>query len=305
MVIPFVALWVSVWGPLHAVASQEAAVTGDESARLLAPAVPFESRELPLLAVEREGRLSGERPLEVIRYGQRGSLRRPVALDLPVVGQAVVLEAWDWLRATDRALALIESAEYVQWILLDPDTQGVILSDRRFELFRGTVRWSGEDEAFTRSVVTVGDLTVTGRGRARIRHDGYRIELIVERGRFEITRGDTLIAVASAGQERYVEFDAAFAMIGPGDVEAFAERRAALGGALDDALMALLADGMLDGDTLARLWEATLRFGPVFASVEADRAAWVSTPEVVRADIGEALRLLRAYDFRPPPAAGM
>ncbi len=310
--VPLVAALWSVLGSIFPLASQDVV---DEATSLrrdasdppprLAPAVPFESRELDLLVVERGGPAAGERPLEIVRYGQRGSLRRPVALDLPVEGQAIVLEEWDWLRLTDRALAVIDSGDYGQWLHLDPGTQGLVLSERRFELFRGALHWLGESEDVVRSTVTSGDLTVTGRGRAWIRRNGTEVEVAVERGRFEIERGATLVAVASAGQERTVAVDGAFAAVERGGVDLFSERREALIGELDAALLALLADGTLDGDTLVRLWEAVLRFGPVFASAEAMRAAWVSTPEVARSDIGEALRLLRAYGFHPPPAAGM
>ncbi|MCG8479909.1 MAG: hypothetical protein MI724_12495 [Spirochaetales bacterium] len=306
------AMWRIALGPVVPLASQDAA-DGAASVRRdasdppprLAPSVPFESRELALLVVERGGSGAGERPLEVVRYGLGGSLRRPVALDLPVEGRSIVLEAWDWLRLTDRALALIDPADYDQWLHLEPGTQGLVLSEGRFELFRGAVHWLGENEDVIRSEVTSGDLIVTGRGRAWIRRRGTDVELTVERGRFEIERGDTLIAVASAGQERIVAVDDAFAVAERGGAGLFTERRDRLVRELDAALLALLADGTLDGNTLVRLWEAVLRFGPVFAAAEAMRAPWVTGPEVARSDIGEALRLLGAYDFRPPPAAGM
>ena len=305
------ATWLGVFGSVHHLAAQEADETSSgrrgvsEPPPRLAPTIPFEPRELALLVVERGGPGTGERPLEVVRYGRGGSLRRPVTLDLPVEGRSIVLEAWDWLRLTDRALALIDPAEYDRWLHLEPGTQGLVLSERRFELFLGAVRWLGENEGAVRSEVTSGDLTVRGRGRARIRRRGTDIELTVERGRFEIERGDTLVAVASAGQERIVAVDVAFAVAERGGAELFTERRDRLHRELDAALSALLADGILDGNTLVRLWEAVLRFGPVFASAEAMRATWVDAPEVARSDIGEALRLLGAYDFRPPPAAGM
>jgi hypothetical protein len=75
--------------------------------------------------------------------------------------------------------------------------------------------------------------------------------------------------------------------------------------ALNTALEQLLSQESLAGEDAAALWEAIVRTGPAYFAAHRSRDPSVPAPDAIRREIGEALRLIGAYPFEPPPESGM
>ena len=281
---------------------------GDTSLSSLVPSLPDGRRGLALaLSVSDAGSVTAA-DLQVYRLGHAGSLSVPRSLDLPEGPTAFQPEGWDWLRARGTAIDLYSLEPYRIWLRIEPDAHLLLIDDAHLELVHGRVGWRDESDTATRRHVSAGPLLVRGRGRAALRRGGGELDIAVERGRFEVERNGELLVVLGAGQERSLTADPGWAADAR---SATLERFAALRELREDLILTLMATPetnaapVPDGDTLARLWERTVRVLPAYASAEQGQAAWLPAPDLRRREIGESLRMLAAFRFVPPPSVGM
>jgi hypothetical protein len=242
--------------------------------------------------------------LEVVRYGQAGRLSRPNALDIPERPQALSLAAWDWVRPHGRSLELAARDPYRIWLALHDGMQGVLVSSEHLELFWGTVEWQDSSDAAMERHVSAGNLLMRGRGSARITRDDRGVSLSVSTGRFEVEDGGRLVAVVGAGQNQLLPSQSM-----PQDRSAVAQETIRMAERLRtvrrDALEILLRGEGLDGNTLSLLWERVIELGPWYSYAEDLRVEEIPHPDLILRDMGEALRIIAAFRFAPPLAAGM
>jgi hypothetical protein len=265
----------------------------------LAPPVPAPRNELDLLLNAPESTTPPGSDLEVIRYGHGGSVLRPAALDLPGEITAITLHRWDWLHLEGRDLEIALRNPYRRWLRMHAGTQGVIVSADRIELFGGALDWLDEEVSADSRTVSSGPVVVGGRGTARIIRDPRELTVVVGTGRFEVEHEGRLVAVLGPGQH------GAFATVRDASDPDLDQTLSELRSALDGALERLLSEGTVTGDDVATLWEGVVRIGPAYFAAERGRDPTVPPPDAIRREVGEALRLLGAYRFEPPPQSGM
>jgi hypothetical protein len=272
----------------------------------LAPPVPAPTRQLDLLVSAPESVAPPGSDLEVIRYGHGGSVLRPAALDLPGEISAISLHRWDWLHLDGRDLEIALRAPYRRWLRMHAGSQGIIVSADRLELLGGTVDWLDETVDADFRSVSSGPVAVVGRGTARIIRDSGEVTVAVGVGRFEIERAGRLVAVLGPGQRG--TFPTVEVSSDSGTAEGVPDLESTLPGlrsALNTALEQLLSQESLAGEDAAALWEAIVRTGPAYFAAHRSRDPSVPAPDAIRREIGEALRLIGAYPFEPPPESGM
>lgn len=272
----------------------------------LVPAIPARERELDLFTREIGGGSPREPAVRILRYGRRGSLERPGALDIPQVGRAFILHAYDLLAPVGRTVEVRRMPGYRGWLEFEPGAFAIPLEEQRFELVYGGARWQTGNDDTSDLRVTAGPLLVRGRGEARLDRfpggdgtDGLRLRVL--RGRFEVLRGDELLAVLAPEQERR------FALEGDdreGPVTDLALARTRISEGLEEATIRL-QKGELPADLQAELWESVLELGPLYAHAEVNALPNVPHPDLLLRFLGEALRLLAAFSFTPPPYTGM
>lgn len=265
----------------------------------LAPSLPVSNtplEDLLLLSPNRTQPVRGS--VELRRYGQAGRPEEPRALDLPQDVQALELHAWDWIRPVERPLELVVRRPYYPWLLVQPDTHVVVLSETQVEFSYGRIDWIARDPEVAGRQVSAGTVQIRGRGTARLlRPNPPEMSIAVSTGRFEVVQDGRLVAVLGAGQNREVA-------VAPAPI-ALEELVRTMGEPLGTALEALRSTGTVDGATLAGLWEVTREVLPRYAAAEERRESGLAAPEALAREIGEALRFLAAFGFVPPNAAGM
>lgn len=263
----------------------------------LAPAIPprgeaidaFIAREVPI--AERAGV-----PVRVVRLGHAGTLERPETLELPDEGgRAFALYRFDWLRANDRDVEIRLRTSFDPVVVLNQAAQVVVVSPGQMELLSGTLEWEYRSGDGTNFAVTAGAVTVRGRGVATLTRDTAGVSLQVVAGRFDVYRDGSVVAVAGAGQRRTFSV--------PVDLSV-ATARSQLQTELDAALRDLRGD-TVGGERLANLWELTTVNGALYAPLEDRSDPRIEDPDIFLREIGEALRILAAHRFLPPPAQGM
>lgn len=270
----------------------------------LAPPIPSGSQPVELLLAVPNTQPPVGSDLEVVRYGQAGRLSRPNALDIPERAQAVQLSAWDWLRPLRRDVELAARNPYRIWLGLHAGMQGVLVSSTHLELFWGTVVWQDTTDSAAERHISAGEVLIRGRGTARITRDVRGVRVVVATGRFEVEAGGRLITVVGSGQEQLLAdaMNAADRSVVAEQTRSAAERMREVRG---DALEILLDGENLDGNTLSLLWERAVVLGPWYSYAEELRVGGIPHPDLIMRDLGEVLRLLGAFQFSPPPAAGM
>lgn len=298
----------------------------------VAPVIP--AREEPLNLFVRE--IGGGDPRGtatwILRYGARGSLQRPGVLNIPPVGRAFVLHAYDIVAPTRRVVEVRRLPDYRSWLEFTPGTLALPVSGERFELLHGHARWNAERHEAEDLRLTAGTLTIRGRGEVRIERNVFpedTVRLEVLRGRFEIYRDEELTSVLGAGQTRSftsmpedqntseedrrggpaaghppaAEHRPSAGHPPATEHEIFLERfnrhREYLEQRLHDATL-LLFGGPLSGETLSVLWNAVLRFGPLYGYAEANTQPGLVNPDLALHALGETLRLLAAFAWEAP-----
>ncbi len=268
-------------------------------AGVVAPPIPARLQELDLFVREAEGGRGTVEPIRILRYGHRGSLEYPGALDIPGVGRAFVLHTYDLVAPRSRAVEVRRLPEYRGWLQFAPGAYAIPLGQKRFELAVGVVYWRTGDDDTRDLVVSAGPVAVRGRGELRIERSGANgatLDLVVERGRFEVLRGGDLETVIAAGQSRRFSLDDRSV-----PATAFAGRRSDLERLLAE-LAITLHDGTPSGEVLLQLWELVRDLVPRFALGEINASPGVDRPDLFLRSLGEALRLLAAYSFVVPEA---
>lgn len=308
-------LVVSASAGIPVVSAQEPQEQSEQPARSapvqVAPAIPAADAPLDLFVREIDGGGAQGGSVRILRYGHRGALERPGVLEIPEVGRAFVLHAYDLIAPVSRTVEVRRMPDYQAWLEIAGGSHAITLSERWVELLYGDVVWRSVEFAreTEQPVLSAGPLIVTGRGRVQVRrinHDRDRLSLIVENGRFEVFREDTLIAVLGAGQARDfsvgTESDGVAANDGEAPVEGFHARyrreRNHLEKVLEDSTLRLY-HGPLSGDALTSLWEQVLRFGPLYASAESRALPGIPDPDVDMRTLGAAVRILGAFRFQP------
>jgi hypothetical protein len=285
----------------------------------VAPLIP--AREEPLDLFVREiggGERSGTTPW-ILRYGARGSLQRPGVLDIPPAGRAFVLHTYDIVAPTRGVVEVRRLPDYRSWMEFSPGTLAVPVSEDRFELLYGRASWNAERHGMEDLRLTAGILTIRGRGQMRIErpvHPEDLLHLEVVRGRFEVFRGERIVAVLGAGQTRTLapaqeDRDSSgeqrgHSLPGPSErdgddpfLERFNRERDLLEQRLHEATL-LLFGGPLTGDTLTGLWDAVLRFGPLYGFAEANAQPGIVNPDLALHALGDTLRLLASFAWEAP-----
>ncbi|POQ99096.1 hypothetical protein AU468_10800 [Alkalispirochaeta sphaeroplastigenens] len=271
-----------------------------------APGVPAREATLDLFVRElQEGALRGE-TVRVVRYGQAGTLLRPGVLELPRQGRAFSLKPYDLVVSVERPLEIRRLPDYAGLFEVAPASMVIAVSESRFELLQGSLEWI--DDRGGDLLLSLGDLILSGRGRVEVQRrtppgggtsPGEQLRMKVITGRFELRRGEELLAVLGSGHERTLDLPGRSSQDGP-EAEAFARSREALETLLEEAVLSLYR-GPLTGDRLVALWEAVCDFGPRYARAEARGFAGIPHPDEALRSLGEALRLLKAFSFRPAP----
>ncbi|MDA3947693.1 MAG: hypothetical protein PF508_00575 [Spirochaeta sp.] len=263
----------------------------------LAPAIParrevidaFIAREV--LIAERDGV-----PVRVVRLGHAGTLERPEALELPDEGgRALPLYRFDWLRANERDVEIRLRASFAPVVVVEPAAQVVVVSPGQMELLFGTLEWEYRVGDGTDFAVTAGPVAVRGRGVGTLERDAAGLSLQVAAGRFDVYRDGSVVAVMGAGQQRVFTV--------PTDLSVSAAR-SQLQTELDAALREMRR-GTVSGERLANLWELTTLSGARYAPLEDSSDPRIEDPDIFLREIAEALRILAAHRFLPPPARGM
>ena len=268
----------------------------------LAPQIPSYREQLPLFVRELSVVTEPGRSVRIVRYGKAGELEEPGPLDLPLVGRSFSVHAYDLIEAGERAVELRLLESYEAWLELDRRSYAILIDGERAELVYGSIVFFG-DPGYA-SELSAGAISIYGYGRARIVRDTERIVVAVEEGRYEILTDGRLFAALGPGQERRVEIAAA-------DRDRSIEQRAqerfdTLIDRLNITLFSEWSTGALDvdGNDLVPLWGALRALSPFYAAAMFESAQWIRYPDIWERRIGEALRVLAAYSFSPPPAHG-
>ncbi|MFW6228637.1 MAG: hypothetical protein ACOC2V_04180, partial [Alkalispirochaeta sp.] len=200
----------------------------------------------------------------------------------------------------DRTVEIRERGTFARIVSLAPEGPVIIVSPGQIELLTGTVRYTRLEAGAPETAVTAGGITIRGRGRGTIERVPDELRVDVTAGRLEVFRDETLLGILGAGQSgRFVvDPDRSF------DDTTFADGVDGLRGLLSDALVDL-RDDVVTGEHLAAIWEVTRRVASEYAVLEIRTDSSVEAPDVILRDIGEALRILGAHRFVPPPARGM
>ena len=265
-----------------------------------APRLPDRSDPLSLVFVRPDNRPPTGSDVDIVRFGQAGRTARPNALSLPADVTGLELKAWDWIKPRGASVAMVHVEPYREWVRLEDGMHGVIISDTHLEVFHGAVEWRASRRGAADHHISMASFSVSGEGHARIVRDGRSVRIEVRAGRFDVEVNGELSVVLAGGQEREFTLPG-----GPERESATLASLERLHNRLNDVQERLVEGRPLTGDVLASLWEAVVEFGPYYAVAEANRSAWFPHPDVVMRDIGEALRILAAYGFSPPPTAGM
>ena len=264
----------------------------------LAPAIPahreeidaFIAREVPI--AERDGV-----PVRIVRLGHAGTLERPETLELPEEGgRALSLYRFDWMRANDRDVEIRLRNSFAPVVVAQPGAQVVAVSAGQMELLFGTLGWELRSDDGSSFAVTAGPLAVRGRGTATLERDATGLSLAVVAGRFDVYRDQSVVAILGAGQRR--EFGV------PPEFAGASAARSLLQTELDAAIREMRR-GTVGGERLANLWEITTSSGAMYARLEHGSDPQVEDPDIFLREIAEALRILAAHRFFPPPAQGM
>lgn len=280
--------------------SEEPAANGTSSAidgGTLAPAIPVVNtpiaelllRETPI--AERAGFA-----MRVIRLGEAGTLSEPGVLDLPEEGGLALRPLpFDWIRTIDRSVEVRRRGSFARLAVVREGAQVIIVHRSRLELLTGTVEITrrGADE----NPLSIGalEIEVYGRGRAVIERTPTNVAISVSSGQFEVYEEGALVSILAAGNDRHF----------PIGESSFADDLSSLRNALSEIVVALRSAPSIDGDTLSRLWSITRRVAAGFARREETYDPTVHDPDVIRRDIGEALRILKAFRYGPAEALGM
>lgn len=271
------------------------------------PVLPARERELDLFTREVGGGTPGGGAVRILRYGRRGTPARPDVLDIPQVGRAFILQAYDLLAPTTRTVEIRRLPGYGSWLQAEPGSFAIPLDEDRFELVYGTVRWQTGQEDTSDLGITAGPFLFRGRGEALLRRlpgqdgrDVLHVEIL--RGRFQVSRGETLLAVLAPGREQRFHLNGEERL---DSADALAAARRTLAERLAAATLRFYEEGSLPGDVTAELWEAVLELAPRYAHAEVHALPEVANPDLLLRYMGEALRLLAVFSFTPPPYAGM
>lgn len=277
---------------LAGVMALAAQTTGSDG---LAPQIPSYRRPLELFVRERLVAITDGKPLRVVRYGKTGDLEEPGSLDLPLEGRSLEVEAFDWIVAGDRAVEIRRLDSYDQWFEIEPASQTILIDENHAELVYGGAILVG-DEAYN-SNLQIGDVSVRGNGRARLRRDAESLLVEVDRGRFEVSRDGSLRASLGAGQRRQFDLNDR----NRADPTFAAQRYDTLVTAIEDAIFDQWSPDalVLEGSTLVPIWESTRSLLPLFGRAASESAQWIDSPDIWERRIGEALRILAAYSFGP------
>jgi hypothetical protein len=263
----------------------------------LAPAIPVVEtpiaelllREVPI--AERAGLA-----MRVIRIGEAGTLSEPGVLDLPEEGGFAMRPLpFDWIRTIDRSVEVRQSGSFSRLAVIDEAAQVIVVNRSRLELLTGTVEMTRRDADENPLSVGVGEIEVYGRGRAVIDRDPTHVAISVTSGQFEVYDEGSLVGILAAGNDRRF----------PIRESSFSDDLSSLRSALSEFVIVLRNGATLDGEFLSGLWSTTRRVATGFAYREESFDPTVHHPDVIRRDIGEALRVLKAFRFGPAEAIGM
>lgn len=276
----------------------------DRTGGIPVPPVPAREESLDLFVREIGGGLPRERSVRIVRYGGRGSPRRPGVLDIPEVGRAFVLQKFDLIAPVGRAVEVRRLPGYRGWLEFYPGSYAVAITQHWFELAYGRAVWRTDADDTQDLQLTAGPLTIRGRGEFLLERGGVGGETVlleVMSGRFEVSRSDQLIAAVGAGQTR--RFPTAEPSDPGEEAQTFSVRfaayRAQVERGLEEATFRLI-EGPLTGDTLARLWDAAVAFAPFYGYAEANAVPGILNPDLALRSLGETLRLLTAFSYVPP-----
>lgn len=284
---PFLYVLIVLW-------ATSLAYTVAAQAALLAPRLPTGFVETPMVVREVDAFSEARDGVRIVRHGTAGTAVVPEGLPLPGPGRFIALNRFDLVEAGAREVEIRPTAASEPALILRPGAALIVTGDRSVELVHGAVRWGpGESVA-----VSLSETVIVGSGAARIelthRTDGTAgAAVIVTDGRFDVEAGGALRAALRRGQRYDVALSAP-------TVDAALP---ALEAALDGALVTLRSGQSVTGASLAVLWETTAQVaGALFRA--ADRRAEVFWPDIVEREIAEALRIIAAHEFVPPPALG-
>lgn len=268
------------------------------AAQQFVPRVPSRSAALSLAVGEVDTSGIPSLGVRVVRQGSAGTQLIPAALALPAPGTYFQAETFDWYRNGTRVATIRDMRTLEPVYVLQPRAELVVVSQHAAELVAGTVLWS--PAVADRDVLGMGELVVSGSGRARITRTLRQVVVQVETGRFDVRQSGRLVAAPAAGQEFVLPLtDSEAARVvaeAPAAVADFAAHHAAV---LDE----LLATQTLSGTTLAESWDRVRVLAPLLARATTLNLAWPTAADLSERAIGESLRVLAAFAF--VPAVGM
>lgn len=268
------------------------------AAQQFVPRVPSRTAALSLAVGEVETSGIPSLGVRVVRQGSAGTQLIPAALALPAPGTYFQAETFDWYRNGTRVATIRDMRTLEPVYVLQPSAELVVVSQHAAELVAGTVLWS--PAVADRDVLGMGELVVSGSGRARITRTLRQVVVQVETGRFDVRQSGRLVAAPAAGQEFVLPLtDSEAARVvaeAPAAVADFAAHHAAV---LDE----LLATQTLSGTTLAESWDRVRVLAPLLARATTLNLAWPTAADLSERAIGESLRVLAAFAF--VPAVGM
>lgn len=263
----------------------------------LAPAIPTVQtpiREILLREVPIAQR--GGLAMRVIRLGEAGTLSDPGVLDLPEEGGLAMRPLpFDWIRAIDRSIEVRQRGSFVRLAVVEEGAQVIVVHRSRIELLTGIVEMTRRNSDAIPLAVGAGEIEVYGRGRAVIERTPMNIAISVTSGQFEVYDDGALVGILAAGNDRSF----------PVTESSFDEDLSNLRTALSEVVVTLRSVPAIDGDTLSDLWAITRRVAAGFAYREESYDPRVHDPDLIRRDVGEALRILKAFRFGPAEALGM
>ncbi len=257
----------------------------------LAPSLGTRSTELPLFIREVDATVQPGRGTRIVRYGQRGTQEEPGSLDLPEVGRAFTVYAYDLLVPGRHIVEARILPDYQSWVTLETDGWVVMTGADSIELVQGGIRWHADHGGEMPLSITAGEYRITGSGTMHLQrqnHGSGTLSIAAERGRFEVFRGEELVSVPAAGQQRQFPLDNPETAQGEEDqLQAFLHQ-------LERGTLELFR-APLTGDRLVQLQRAVLHFLPVYARSETVGSVpghGNVPPDVLLRYLGDGLRML-------------
>jgi hypothetical protein len=256
------------------------------------PEGPFDSLFLRHLPVGDTATL----PVRIVRHGFPGSPVRPNMLDIPPDdGSFVELHGYDWLRVQGRPVEIRTRDTFLPLATLNANAQVLVIDETRIELLHGTVRWRRRHPDAPDFAVTVGSVSISGRGDATVHRNSGEVTVTVENGQMDISVDGETVALPGAGQSRTVTVSSDLSVSGSADFEdALAHLRTTL-----DTSLELIGDDTLTGSDLVELWSRVIPVAAYYSKLETVTDSSVPNPDIVMRDIAEAFRILGGFRFNP------